>query len=248
MYYSLVRRYDLVNGLISWGRDRRWRELAVAELSGRGDVVDLAAGTGEMTLAYLRRCRPSGEVVLLDFNRAMLTRARQKISTIDHESGVHYVLGDFERLPFRSSCFVGALSAFALRNLPALAPAFGETHRVVQPEGQVVFLEATQPSGRGWRRLFNFYWCELMPRLAGLVNPGRREAYLYLARSVGELAPPVRIIELLRGVGFADCRFRSFMGGAVTAFFCRRPNALAAVEQKSSSADEKTVNELPRPT
>ena len=223
MYSALAGRYDSSNLIISLGRDRRWRRLAVGDLPRHGWLVDLGGGTGDLTLSYFKHRQSDAEMVLVDFNREMLQQARRKISTTASAGRVHLVLADVERLPFKSSCFSGAMSAFVLRNLPAVDGIAAESVRILRPGERAVFLDATRPT-KGWfRRLFDLYWQRLMPRLATIINPGQGPAYRYLARSVVELPPADRILQIFCKTGFIECGFRRLSGGMVTIFRLTRP-------------------------
>jgi len=218
MYAAIADRYDQANRIISLGRDRVWRRFAVMDLPRSGWLVDLGGGTGQMTLEYLGRCRPEAQIAFVDFNRQMLQRAKRKFSGKSWEGRVHFILGDVEKLPLKSSCFAGGMSAFVLRNLPSIGLVARETHRILLPGGRAVFLDATLPSARWLRRLYNLYFQKIMPRLAGIVNPGHRGAYRYLAGSVVELPPSGRIIQEFGNAGFAECRCRPRWGGIITVF------------------------------
>jgi demethylmenaquinone methyltransferase/2-methoxy-6-polyprenyl-1,4-benzoquinol methylase len=79
MFARIVRRYDLMDTLMTFGQDRRWRELTVDATLMRpgGLALDVAAGTGELTLALVGR----GEARLavgVDFTPEMLEAAKAK--------------------------------------------------------------------------------------------------------------------------------------------------------------------------
>lgn len=218
MYAAIADRFDLTNRLISLGHDRRWRRLAVKDMPRSGWLVDLGGGTGDLTLAYLSKCQPDAQIAIVDFSRPMLQKARSKLSCESWMGRVHFIVGDIERLPLKSSCFAGGMSGFVLRNLPSIDKVAMETFRVLQPGGRAVFLDATRPRVAWLRRLFDLYFQKIMLRLAGVVNPGHQEAYHYLARSVIELPPPGKIVQEFSNAGFAERRFRPLWGGIITIF------------------------------
>lgn len=227
LYSAIARRYDLTNRVISLGRAHHWRKLAARNLPRRGWLVDLGSGTGDMTLAYFHKSSPDVRIALVDFNRQMLERAKQKLAGKAWRDRIHFVIGDIERLPFKTSCFTGEMSAFVLRNLPAIGSAAKEAHRVLQSGGRAVFLDFIRPPAGWLRRLFDLYFQKLMPRLAAIVNPGHNWAYRYLARSVGEFPRPDQIIQELGRAGFTDYHIRSLHGGIATIFEVSRPAAVS---------------------
>jgi len=218
MYTSLADRYDLANRVISWGRDRRWRDKAVAGLPHEGWIADLGGGTGDLTMAYYKSGHPDASIVFVDFNKEMIMRARQKFDRSAWRPQVFFVLADVEKLPLKSSCCAGAMSAFVLRNLPSVELIAAEAHRILTDEGKAAFLDATRPP-RGWfRGLFDVYFQQIMPRLGSIINFGQRRAYRYLAGSVIELPPAGQLVQKFRQAGFVDCRFLRVYRGMATIF------------------------------
>lgn len=216
MYATLADGYDRANRIISLGWDHWWRRRATAQLPRHGWVIDLGGGTGDMTLAYLRQHPQAARVVLVDFSREMMRRAGQKLAR--RPGNVHFVLADVEHLPFKPSVFAGGMSAFVLRNLPAVAGVARETVRVLQPGAQGVFLDATRPRDGWWRRLYDLYFQRIMPRLAALVHGDHDSAYRYLAGSVVEFPSIDKISQSFCDAGFAECRYQSVWGGIATIF------------------------------
>jgi len=218
MYTSLADRYDLANRVISWGRDRRWREKAVAGLPREGWIADLGGGTGDLTMAYYESGQPDACIVFVDFNKEMMVRAQQKFARSPWRFRVFFVLADVEKLPLKSSCCAGAMSAFVLRNLPSVELIAAESHRILTDEGKAAFLDATRPP-RGWfRGLFDMYFQKIMPRVGATINFGQRRAYRYLAGSVIELPPVGQLVQKFRQAGFVDCRFMRLYRGMATIF------------------------------
>jgi demethylmenaquinone methyltransferase/2-methoxy-6-polyprenyl-1,4-benzoquinol methylase len=212
MFDSIVGRYDVVNDALSFGLDRRWRSLTARAVGAKpGDaVLDLGAGTGKLSAQLGLDVR----VVGVDLSAPMLAFARER------RSGLRAVQGSAFRLPFHEGSFDAAGSAFVLRNLADLQPAFAELARVVRPGGRVALIDITQPPGAVMRVLFNGYFGAAAPLLGRLV--GRADAYRYLVRSVSTLPPAEEVCRLLGFVGFVSCRTRLMAGGITTLWTAQR--------------------------
>ena len=182
VFSSVADRYDLMNDLMSLGLHRLWKSFAVEVASVKpGDrVLDVAGGTGDLTVAFANRAGPSGEVWLTDVNRDMLDRGRDRL--MDKGLLLPIVQCNGERLPFPSEYFDCVSVAFGLRNMTHKDLALAEMRRVLRPGGRLVVLEFS----RVWRPLaplYDLYSFGVLPWLGGKVA-GDAESYRYLAESI----------------------------------------------------------------
>lgn len=216
MFTRIARRYDLMNGLMTFGRHQAWRRAAarMAEPQPGGLALDVATGTGDLALAFLEETR-AGRVVGLDFSDGMLQVGREKLARRDPRGRVSLVAGDALRLPFPDKTFACVTSAFLLRNLADLAQGLAEMRRVTQVGGKVVALEITQPALPVWSGVFGWYFGRLVPRLGALVARDR-EAYAYLPRSVERFLSPRELARLMEDVGLRNVHCRRLGLGTVT--------------------------------
>ena len=144
MFARIAPRYDLVNRLMSWGQDNRWRRVAVRlACPGRGRVLDVATGTGDMALELARH---TDSVVGLDLCQEMLSRGQTKTEKKGLRSSIDFIVGDALALPFGDNSFDCALNGFALRNVADISLFLAELRRVVKPGGRVVCLELVRPA------------------------------------------------------------------------------------------------------
>lgn len=212
MFTRIAGRYDLMNALMTGGRDRAWRRAAAAAAARApaGPVLDLATGTGDLARA-VRAAAPGRLVVGADFAEAMLRLARRKLAGTPR---LPLVAADALALPFRDAAFACVTSAFLLRNLADLPAGLAEMRRVTAPGGMVVALEITRPALRGWDTLFGTFFHRVVPLLGGLVA-GDRSAYEYLPESVDRFVTPPELAGLMRGAGLRDVTWRRLGLGTI---------------------------------
>ena len=240
MFGRIARHYDLMNWLMTFGRDQAWRRDTVAQLElgsplgqegaeqGRGAVrnpdpgarqwgrsasriLDVATGTGDLALEALRQV-PQGQVVGVDFVPQMLALAREKSQPV--ASRVSLAAGDALQLPFQDAVFDGVVTGFALRNVTDIGAAFGEMARVTRPGGRLACLEISRPRLPVFRVLFHWYFYRLVPLVGGWIS-GQRTAYTYLPHSLTGFASPEEIAELMGGQGWQGVRYQRLMLGTV---------------------------------
>jgi demethylmenaquinone methyltransferase / 2-methoxy-6-polyprenyl-1,4-benzoquinol methylase len=222
MFAGIAPRYDLMNALMTGGRDQAWRRQAarLAAPAAEDRVLDLATGTADLALAFLEET-PAERVVGVDFVQGMLQRARAKLR-VRGERRITLVAGDALALPFPDRTFGCVASAFLLRNLADLAGGLAEMRRVTAPGGTVVALEITQPGVPLWREAFRLYFHHVVPALGALVS-GDRAAYTYLPQSVDRFVSPQELARLMLDVGLWDVKITRLGLGTVTIHVGRVP-------------------------
>ncbi|RLB55505.1 MAG: bifunctional demethylmenaquinone methyltransferase/2-methoxy-6-polyprenyl-1,4-benzoquinol methylase UbiE [Deltaproteobacteria bacterium] len=195
MFDRIARRYDLLNRVVSFGIDQRWRKKAVRALAlPRGArVLDLATGTADLALR-IARTHPDAHVVGVDPSRGMLDVGQAKIAAANLSGRIELVEGDAEKLPFEDDCFDGVTIAFGIRNVPDRGAALREMARVTKPGGRVVVLELSEPKSGIFGPLARFHIHTVVPRVGALLS-GARE-YLYLQESIAAFPPPAEFAEL----------------------------------------------------
>jgi demethylmenaquinone methyltransferase/2-methoxy-6-polyprenyl-1,4-benzoquinol methylase len=211
MFAAISPNYDLLNRLLSGGRDMAWRRYAVQEaaLPRGGWLLDVATGTGDVALEVLRQV-PGAHVVGTDFTLEMMRSAQTKAGGCP----VSWNGGDALCLPFPDNTFDAAISAFIMRNVVDIPRAFAEQRRVVRPGGRVVCLEICRPTLPVFRTLFNLYFYRLTPIIGGLIS-GHPEAYIYLPDSLAYLPSPEELVAIMESVGLRQVRYRRMTLGTV---------------------------------
>ncbi|MCP4539101.1 MAG: ubiquinone/menaquinone biosynthesis methyltransferase [Chloroflexi bacterium] len=210
-FSDVARRYDALNHLMSFGQDRRWRQIAAeaAHLPDGGRVLDVGVGTGDMALA-LRQRWPGSTVAGIDPTLEMMRVGQGK----PNAETVRWTQGDGLRLSFPTAHFDAVTSSFLLRNVGDVPGALAEQCRVVRPGGRVVCLEMTWPRTPILGPLFRFYFANLMPRITGILS-GQYAAYRYLPRSVQRFMTPEKLKTAMEHAGLRNVRYRMLMMGTV---------------------------------
>jgi demethylmenaquinone methyltransferase / 2-methoxy-6-polyprenyl-1,4-benzoquinol methylase len=223
MFDRIVRRYDLMNRLMTGGRDVAWRRDAatIAIGAGAGRVLDVATGTGDLAIEFRRQGVP--HVVGLDFAREMLTSADTKRRE-QHVSSIDLLQGDAMTLPFPDGTFDALTIAWGLRNLPDYQRGICEMARVLKPDGRLVILEMTPLRNPTLRKAFNLYFEHAVPVIGGLIS-GDRNAYRYLPASVGSFPDTDTLAGMMKASGLRNVRYKLVGGGMVALHIGIRNNA-----------------------
>jgi demethylmenaquinone methyltransferase / 2-methoxy-6-polyprenyl-1,4-benzoquinol methylase len=209
MFDRIARRYDLLNTVLSFGADARWRRWAAraAGPPADGRALDVACGSGKLT-GELRRLATAGVVVGLDFSAEMLRVAAAA------EPGPAYVRGDGLRLPFADGSFDAVTVAFGLRNYTDPEGGLCEMRRVLRPGGRAVVLEFVRPRPGPIGAAYRAYLVHGLPRIGGVVS-GDRTAYRYLSRTVDAYRTPDELVAMASGAGWRDPRIELLTLGTV---------------------------------
>jgi demethylmenaquinone methyltransferase / 2-methoxy-6-polyprenyl-1,4-benzoquinol methylase len=216
VFDSVARRYDLMNDLMSFGIHRIWKRIACEFAAVRaGDrVLDLAAGTGDLTERFSRKVGDGGLVVSSDINESMLCLGRDRALDRGIAGNVLHVLADAERLPFAENSFACVSIAFGLRNVTDKDRALASIYRVLKPGGKLVVLEFSRPTLDPVGKLYEAYSFNLLPLMGRLVARDEK-SYRYLAESI-RMHPDQQTLRLMmERAGFERCDFLNLSAGIV---------------------------------
>ncbi len=205
MFDRIAPRYDLLNHVLSCNVDRLWwwrtaRRFRHILARPEARVLDICCGTGDMTMALLKR-RPTANaesVTAADFAPAMLERARRKLAG----RAALVIEADALHLPMADASLDLITTAFGFRNLANYQAGLDEFFRVLAPGGEVGILDFSEPGGMGGKA-YAFYFRRVLPAIGDLISGGRG-AYGYLPESVGKFPAPPAMLEMMRRAGFVD--------------------------------------------
>jgi len=228
MFDSIAPKYDLLNHLLSGSMDRVWWWRAAKSFDAilknpEARVLDLCCGTGDMTLALLKRRPQNGQkVIALDFSPQMLMRGVEKFRAAGYADSVEAIEADAMHLPLPDASVDLIVSAFGFRNLANYDDALRELHRVLKPGGQLGILEANKPSGP-LGRLYLVYFERILPWIGKKIS-GSSGAYSYLPASVARFPQPPEMIGKMERAGFSSARWARYTFGVVGLYSGIKPH------------------------
>jgi demethylmenaquinone methyltransferase/2-methoxy-6-polyprenyl-1,4-benzoquinol methylase len=217
MFDRIAGVYDRMNRVMTAGLDARWRARAadLAALGAGGRALDVACGTGDLSIELASRVGERGKVVGCDFSERMLELARHKAPAVRFEQA------NALDLPYAAAEFDAATVGFGARNFADLERGLSEMARVVRPGGRVVVLEITTPQRPPLSWFYRVWFDRIVPVLGRLT--GQADAYSYLPSSVRRFPAPEQLAALMAGVGLGRIRWVLTGGGIIAIHVGERP-------------------------
>ncbi len=211
VFDSVAPKYDLMNDLMSAGLHRAWKAytVMVANLREGDQVLDIAGGTGDLSLAFSRKVGSTGRVVHTDINEAMLRVGRDRL--INLGVVLPTLVCDAEALPFPDNHFDLVSVAFGLRNMTHKDVALKEMCRVLKPGGRLLVLEFSKVA-KPLEKAYDWYSFQVLPRLGKLVA-GDDSSYRYLAESIRMHPGQDELKALMQQSGFGHVDYHNMTGG-----------------------------------
>lgn len=227
MFDAIAERYDLLNRLISFGVDQRWRSRTVEALAlpdSEARVLDLATGTGDLAIQIAHRY-PSARVYGVDPSVKMLDIGRQKVDREALAKRVEMHEGDAQALPFGDDFFDGVTIAFGIRNVPDRAKGLAEMARVTRPGGRVAILELSDPKSGFVAPFARFHVHTVVPTLGAWLS-GASE-YRYLSRSIAAFPSAEEFAAMMRDAGLEIVEVAPMTFGTCTLYVGEKPERAA---------------------
>lgn len=216
VFHSVAQKYDLMNDLMSAGIHRLWKRfmLEVSGVRSGQRVLDLAAGTGDISMLFADRVGPTGTVVMSDINDSMLGVGRDRVLDRGYAGNIQFALANAEKLPFASNSFDIVSIGFGLRNVTDKDAALAEMTRVARPGGRVLVLEFSRPVVEPLSRIYDLYSFSVLPKIGQLVT-GDADSYRYLAESIRMHPDQQTLRGMMENAGLAQCEYFNMTGGIV---------------------------------
>ena len=219
VFQSVASSYDLMNDLMSGGMHRLWKNKFVRGVRPRDgeDILDLAGGTGDIAFR-IRQQAPQTQVTVCDINPAMLEVGKKR--AIDHGilSGLKWVEGNAEELPFPDHSFDAVTISFGLRNVTHIDKALGDIFRVLKPGGRFFCLEFSHVDNTLLEKAYNLFSFKVIPAIGAVVAKDR-DSYQYLVESIRRFPDQESLASRMKKAGFERVRYKNLTGG-IAAIHC----------------------------
>ncbi|MBB2777545.1 UNVERIFIED_ORG: demethylmenaquinone methyltransferase/2-methoxy-6-polyprenyl-1,4-benzoquinol methylase [Comamonas terrigena] len=213
VFDSVASKYDVMNDLMSGGLHRAWKAytVMVANLKEGDQVLDIAGGTGDLSMAFSKKVGASGTVVHTDINEAMLRVGRDRLT--DKGIFLPTLVCDAEKLPFPDNHFNLVSVAFGLRNMTHKDAALKEMNRVLKPGGKLLVLEFSKVA-KPLEKVYDWYSFNILPKMGSMVA-GDPESYRYLAESIRMHPGQEELKALMQQAGFGHVDYHNMSAGIV---------------------------------
>ena len=213
VFDSVAPKYDVMNDVMSMGLHRIWKAYTqtVAHVRPGSRVLDIAGGTGDLSLGFAPKVGPTGLVVHTDINEAMLREGRSRL--LDKGLALPTLVCDAEALPFADGYFDLVSVAFGLRNMTHKDQALAEMCRVLKPGGRLMVLEFSRVA-KPLEKAYDWYSFNILPKLGGLIA-NDEGSYRYLAESIRMHPDQEALKTLMHKGGFGHVDYHNMTGGLV---------------------------------
>ena len=208
VFKEVAFKYDLMSDIMSFFLHRLWKNSLIkkAEIKNNYKILDLAAGTGDISLRILKNKNFQGKIILADFNKEMLEIAKYKLKNYDI-SQVEFLENSAHKLELESNSLDLVLVSLGFRHFVEKEQALEEIYRVLKPEGKILILDFYNPKNKFLFKLYNFYLKIIIPKIAELLFK-QGENYKYLAQSINNMQSQDELLELLKQK-FKEAEFKN---------------------------------------
>lgn len=212
VFDSVAPKYDLMNDLMSLGIHRAWKNRLMDKLRPHAGqkLLDVGGGTGDIAFKYMER---GGEdVTVYDINDEMLAVGRDRAIDKGLLTGIEWMQGNAEKLPFADATFDAYTIAFCIRNVTHIDKALAEARRVLKPGGHFLCLEFSKVVQPGLNKIYDTYSFSILPKL-GELFANDRDSYQYLAESIRRFPDQETFKSMITDAGFGQVSYENLTGG-----------------------------------
>lgn len=225
VFDTVSPKYDVMNDVISLGTHRvvKWYAINASNIKPGSRVLDIAAGTGDLTMLISKRVGPQGSVILSDINEQMLQAGRARLAKAGIPDNVQFLQADAENLQFEDDTFDAVTIGYGIRNFTDKAKALREILRVLKPGGQLTIIEFSKPTSRPLQMMADAY-SSLWPTF-GEILVGNGKPYRYLVESIKMHPDQETFKSMMQDAGYAHANYENLMGGIAALHIGLKPQA-----------------------
>ena len=212
VFNSVFNKYDIMNDVMSLGIHRLWKQRFIEWMNPKKDdhLIDMAAGTGDIANAFLRRIKNQGHVSCVDPNKLMIEKGKKKLK---HLNNIQWHISSAENLPFKNNIFDIYSVSFGVRNFSDTQKALREAHRVLKSGGRFICLEFSKVENEILNKVYKTY-SKTIPYI-GKYIVGDSEPYDYLIKTIDEFYSQESFKKIILDNGFNNVEYRNLSGGIV---------------------------------
>ena len=216
VFTSVTERYDLMNDLMSFGLHRFWKKyfLLCSNIKKGEKVLDLAAGTGDITKLISKAVGDNGKVISCDINYAMLSQGRDNLIDAGFMKNIFYVQSDAQALSFQENSFDHVTMAFGLRNTANISKALESIYKILKPGGSLQVLEFSKAE-KIIEKPYSTFLNKVIPLLGKYVAKDE-DSYKYLAESIDMHPSQNDLVKLMENSNFKNCKYNNLSFGVVS--------------------------------
>ena len=214
MFDGIAPSYDKLNHVMSLNVDKLWRKHALREIvdGTPQQILDVACGTGDSTIAIAAAAGSGSRVIGSDISEGMMALVMEKAAHEGVHDRIRLQVADGENLPYEEGTFHRVTCAFGIRNFEHKEKGLQEFYRVLRPGGKAVILELSVPRNKTVRWFYDLYFMHILPWIGGLIS-GNKAAYEYLPASVHAFPSPQAFCGMMTEAGFTNVRHKAFTLG-----------------------------------
>jgi demethylmenaquinone methyltransferase/2-methoxy-6-polyprenyl-1,4-benzoquinol methylase len=216
VFHSVANHYDLMNDMMSLGVHRLWKRLAIELASVRPNdyILDLAAGTGDLSIKMASFLSETGKLFVTDVNESMLQIAKERMITKGLINNAYFLQVNAEKIPFPDNTFDLVTIGFGLRNVSQKETALKSIYQALKPGGKLIILEFSKPTIPLLGKAYDLYSFKALPLLGKFIAKDEA-SYRYLAESIRMHPNQSKLLGMMEEAGFQNCSYHNLTGGIV---------------------------------
>ena len=224
VFDSISSRYDLLNHLLSFGLDFRWRKRLKDFLPSQDNqlLLDVACGTGDVLIVLVQENPRIAKAYGIDLAKKMLGYAQRKVERKGLQGKIQLRHGDAQEIPFPEKTFDTVTIAFGIRNIENPIFVLKEMYRVLKNKGKVLILEFSLPENFLLRTGHLIYLKTIVPLLGGMIS-GHFKAYRYLNQTIERFPYGEQFRRMMEQVGFHRVQAHPLAGGIACIYEGEKP-------------------------